>query len=183
VSTIFDATTGGAQAADTSPLTLGVRFRSSVDCNVTGVRYYRRSTPADPGSGQLGGLFTATSTGALSGNPALASVAFGTPGADGWTSATFATPYAITADTDYYAAVYFPNGSYCATSLGFASAITNGTLTAVADSGTTPNGVFVTNGDLTPPTNSFNSTNYWVDVTTDTTAATGWTWSYAAKQG
>ena len=48
-----------------------------------------------------------------------------------------------------------------ATMEAFASAVTNGPLTAPANS-TMPNGVYA--GSQGFPQNSFNATNYWVDV-------------------
>ena len=56
------------------------------------------------------------------------------------------------------------------TNNGFASAVTRGPLTALANS-TSANGVYLYGGGGVFPTNTFQASNYWVDVVFDTTAA------------
>ena len=67
----------------------------------------------------------------------------------------------MTAGSTYVAGYFAPNGHYSFNSQAFASAVTNGPLTAPANS-TIPNGVYA--GSQGFPQNSFNATNYWVDV-------------------
>jgi hypothetical protein len=93
----------------------------------------------------------------------LASATFGSETASGWQTVNFSSPIAITAGTTYVAAYLAPNGHYSASQNGLAAAVINGPLQAVAN-GTSPNGVYAYSGSSTFPTNSYNATNYWVDV-------------------
>jgi hypothetical protein len=72
----------------------------------------------------------------------------------------FATPVTVTAGTTYVAAYYAPNGNYAYSRNFFGSPWTNGDGTLSAPAGA--NGLYRYDGDAFP-TNSFNSTNYWVD--------------------
>ncbi len=70
---------------------------------------------------------------------------------------------AIAANTTYVAAYLAPDGHYSATSQAFATAIDNPPLHAVANSASS-NGVYVYSSTSAFPSNTFNATNYWVDV-------------------
>lgn len=63
-----------------------------------------------------------------------------------------------------YVISYHCSGNYSATGNGFGSAVTNGPLTAPSSAGSIGNGVYVYGASSAFPTNSFNATNYWVDV-------------------
>ena len=77
---------------------------------------------------------------------------------------TFATPVAITAGTTYVVGYHAPNGHYSVTSAAFASApFDNPPLHALANAAS-PNGVYAYGATPAFPTNSWNATNYWVDV-------------------
>ena len=78
--------------------------------------------------------------------------------ASGWQQVNFAA-VTLTPGTTYTAS-YHTNGFYSANANYFATALTNGPLTAPA----TTNGVYVYGSTSAFPTNSFNATNYWVDV-------------------
>jgi len=65
----------------------------------------------------------------------------------------------ITAGTTYVASYYTGTGHYAATSGGLTSAVTNGPLTALAGGG-----VYAYGSGNAFPSNSFNNSNYWVDV-------------------
>ena len=93
----------------------------------------------------------------------LATATFTNETASGWQYATFATPVPVLANTTYVASYFDPNGHYAATSAAFNSAFTNPPLQAVA-SGSSANGVYAVSSTSTFPSNSFNATNYWVDV-------------------
>ncbi|MBZ6079399.1 DUF4082 domain-containing protein, partial [Microvirga puerhi] len=73
------------------------------------------------------------------------------------------SPVSITAGTTYVVS-YHSNGRYAATSNYFTNPTTNGPLTAPADTATSPNGVYAYGSSSLFPTNSFQKTNYWVDV-------------------
>ena len=142
-----------AAANDSSALELGVRFTPAVDGQITSVRFYK-------GTGNTG-----THTGSLwvSGGGLITTGTFSAETASGWQQMTFASPVAVTAGTAYVASYSAPNGHYSADSGQLATSWTNGPLTAAADVGNAPNGVF-SNGVGLFPNQSYQSTGYGVDV-------------------
>ena len=154
--TIFElATPTIVDAGDPSSVELGVKFSSSVAGSVTGIRFYKAATNTGT---HVGSLWTAS--GSL-----LASGTFTNETASGWQLLTFSTPIAINPNTTYVAAYFAPNGHYSAAGSAFSSgAIENSPLKALAN-GTSPNGVYNYSSSSSFPTNSYNSTNYYVDVT------------------
>ena len=66
---------------------------------------------------------------------------------------------AITAGTTYVASYYTSTGHYAATNSGLASAVTNGPLTALAGGG-----VYSYGSSNAFPSNTYQASNYWVDV-------------------
>ena len=72
----------------------------------------------------------------------------------------------MTAGTTYVASYLAPSGGYSVDSAYFASqGVTNGPLTAPQSSAVSlGNGMYGYASSLTFPNNSFNATNYWVDV-------------------
>jgi methionine-rich copper-binding protein CopC len=156
------ATPAVASANDTGSVELGVKFRSDVAGFITGIRFYKGSLNTGTHVGYLW-----TSAGAM-----VASATFTGETASGWQQVNFASPVAIAANTTYVAAYYSPVGGYSYTSAAFASAgVDNAPLHALANGVDGGNGVYgyATGGAF--PTNSFNSTNYWVDVVFTTTAS------------
>jgi Domain of unknown function (DUF4082)/Mo-co oxidoreductase dimerisation domain len=150
--------------ADTSPVELGLKFRSDVAGSVTGVRFYKG--PSNTGT-HIGNLWSSAGV-------KLATVNFTGETASGWQQATFATPVQIAASTTYIISYYAPNGGYAADVNFFAaSGVDSVPLHALANGTDGSNGVYLyaTGGGF--PTNTFNSTNYWVDlVFTSTPAST-----------
>jgi hypothetical protein len=59
---------------------------------------------------------------------------------------------------------YHTSGYYSATPNYFATAHTNGSLTALASGTSGGDGVYAYGTGSIFPTNSFNASNYWVDV-------------------
>lgn len=155
-----------ASDPDTGAIELGVKFRSSVDTMIAGVKFYK-------GAGNTG-----THTGSLwsKDGTRLATVTFTNESASGWQTAHFAAPVAIAANTTYVVSYFAPNGHYSVTERYFSDrAVTNGTLTALQSGTDGDNGVYVYGGSAFP-SNSYNGSNYWVDVITgepDLTAPTG----------
>jgi hypothetical protein len=147
--------TGAVDASDTSPVNLGLRFRASSSGYVTGVRFYKQVT--NTGS-HIGSLWTASGT-------LLASGTFTGESASGWQELVFSSPVAINANTTYVVSYHTDAGHYALTSNGLASSVTNGPLTALASGGVYAYG----SGNLFP-SNSFNASNYWVDVVYSQTA-------------
>ena len=153
--TIFEfGTPGIADAGDTTSVELGVKFTSEENGFVTGVRFYKAT--ANTGT-HVGSLWTASGT-------LLASATFTSESESGWQQVTFASPVAVKAGTTYVAGYLAPNGHYSATAAAFASsAVSNPPLRALANE-TSVDGVYAYGSSPTFPTNSFNATNYWVDV-------------------
>jgi len=91
--------------ADSSAVTLGVRFTPSVDGTVTGVSFYKG--PSNTGT-HVGSLWTASGT-------KLASGTFSGESTSGWQTLTFSSPVAVTAGTQYVAAYRTSVGAYSVT--------------------------------------------------------------------
>jgi hypothetical protein len=149
------AVPGTANAADGSSVELGVKFTSDVDGSITGIRFYKGVGNAGT---HIGSLWTSTGT-------KLASATFTNETASGWQQVTFATPVAITAGTVYVASYFAPGGNYAADGAYFASSgVDNVPLHALKDGVSGGQGVFAYGATSTFPNNSWNATNYWVDV-------------------
>ncbi len=150
VSTLFADTDTPATPAitETTAVSLGVKFTPSTSGSVLGVRFYKGT--GNTGT-HTGSLWSATGT-------QLATATFVSETTSGWQYVYFAQPVAVTAGTTYVVSYYAPRGDYAVTSNYFASARTSGPLTAPAGA----NGTYVYGSDAFP-TNSFSSTNYWVD--------------------
>ena len=147
---------------DPSSVELGVKFTASSNGNITGMQFYK-------GPQNLG-----THTAHLwdaSGN-VLASATFADETASGWQTVVFASPVAITANTTYVAS-YHTSGYYSADGNFFASAYVNAPLTAPSSSASGGNGVYAYGSAVTFPTNTYNATNYWVDLLFSPTGAGG----------
>ncbi|WP_169336219.1 Ig-like domain-containing protein [Pontibacter roseus] len=157
-----DAPTGNLNN-DNSALQLGMKFRSSVNGFVTGVRFYKQSGNTGTHTGQL-----YSSSGAL-----LASVVFQDETASGWQQAAFSSPVAVTAGTTYVISYHSSAGTYSATSNGFGQAILNEPLSGLQNGTDGPNGVFRYTSSPAFPNESFGAANYWVDAVFNTTAAPG----------
>jgi hypothetical protein len=143
-----------AATTDASAVEVGVKFRSDVDTNVTGVRFYK-------GSGNTG-----THVGALwnAAGAKLASVTFVGESATGWQQAFFATPVQITAGTTYVASYFAPNGRYSVDLNFFATSVDSAPLHALQNGTDGANGVYRYGSSSSFPTESYSASNYWVDV-------------------
>ncbi|MEC4749602.1 N,N-dimethylformamidase beta subunit family domain-containing protein [Methylomicrobium sp. Wu6] len=140
--------------SDTSSVELGVKFTSTQNGWICGVRFYKGSTNTGT---HVGKLWNRT-TGAL-----LASATFQSETASGWQQVSFTTPIAITAGTQYVASYLAPVGRYSINSNYFSADVTSGPLTALSSAGSGGNGVYLY-GTGGFPVNTFQATNYWVDV-------------------
>jgi hypothetical protein len=138
----------------TGGIELGLRFRSAVAGYAKGIRFYK--TPGNTGT-HTGQLYAADGT-------LLASQVFVNETDTGWQSVLFEPAIPITANTTYIAAYHSSLGNYTATSYGLYTAITNGPLTALADSTDGANGLFKYTDTPALPDRSYNSNNYWVDI-------------------
>src|SRR6266508_244723 len=141
---------------DSTPVEVGLKFRSNKDGLVTGVRFYKGG--AANGGTHVGHLWTSTGT-------LLGTVTFTGESDAGWQQALFQTPVLIRANTFYVVSYFAPQGNYAADGGFFASSgVDNGPLHAPSDPFIGGNGVFNDNPSGGFPSQSFNATNYWVDV-------------------
>ena len=141
-------------AADANALEVGTKFFSDIDGFVTGVRFYKSA--ANTGT-HVGNLWSLTGT-------RLATVTFANETPSGWQQATFAAPVAIRANTTYVISYHTNVGSYSADAAYFATApIDSPPLHAPTSPVAGGNGVFVY-GASQFPNNTFNASNYWVDL-------------------
>jgi hypothetical protein len=149
------ATPTTPSAADSGAVTLGVKFKADVTGRITGIRFYK-------GAGNTGthvaNLWSATGT-------KLATGTFTNETASGWQQVNFTTPVSVTAGTVYVASYFAPVGHYAADAGYFATAgVDNGLLHALKDGVSGGDGVYAYGSAAAFPSNTFLSTNYWVDV-------------------
>lgn len=146
---------------DGTPLEIGVRFRSTTTGTITGIKFYKFS--GNTGT-HVGNLYSNTGT-------LLATATFSAETPSGWQTVTFAAPVTINANTTYVASYHSAGGWYAASDNYFATAFTNGSLSALQDGFDGPNGVYKY-GASGFPTNTYASANYWVDVVFSSAAPT-----------
>jgi hypothetical protein len=140
--------------ADTHAVELGVKFRADVDGNITGVRFYKYAQNTGTHSGSI---WTTSGT-------QLATVTFTNESASGWQQADFAQPVAITANTIYVVSYHTNTGYYGVTEPGLTTAVDNAPLHALSDVTAGGNGVYVYGAGGAFPNQTYDATNYWVDV-------------------
>lgn len=133
---------------DSGAVSLGVKFTPSTDGSVIGVRFYKGT---GNGGVHTGSLWSSTGT-------QLATATFVSESGSGWQTVYFTTAVPVTAGTTYVASYYAPRGHYAADGNFFSSAYSNGPLSAPAGA----NGVYQYGSDSFP-TNTYGSSNYWVD--------------------
>ena len=156
--------TGFWNSGDPQSVELGTRFRSSMDGQVTALRFFK---DAGNNSAHVGHLWTNTGT-------LLATAAFTNETASGWQTAQLSEPVAITKDTSYV--VSYHTITYHKTEGYFSSqSHTNGPLTALRSgvlTGTpapTGNGLYAYGTSAAFPNNTYMATNYWADVVFEAT--------------
>jgi hypothetical protein len=145
-----DAQPAVAAVNDPDAVELGTAFVPAVDGEVTTVRFFQ-----GPGN-------TGTHTGSVwaSNGTRLATVTFTGETASGWQSAEFDSPVPVSAGQTYVVSYFAPQGRYAATPSFFTTPLTSGDLSAPA----TGNGRFRYGASGGYPNDSWNSTNYFVDV-------------------
>ncbi|WP_454618196.1 DUF4082 domain-containing protein [Bradyrhizobium cenepequi] len=144
------ATPAVVNTTDASAVELGVRFQTSVSGTATGVRFYKSSQDTGTHTGEIW-----SSTGVK-----LATVTFTNETASGWQSATFSTPVTLTPGQIYTVSYHTNTGHYSNTNNFFTSDVISGPLTAPASG----NGVYAYGTSSLFPTNTYQATNFWVDV-------------------
>ncbi|MEV4457620.1 DUF4082 domain-containing protein [Microbispora sp. NPDC049633] len=140
---------------DPNAITLGLKFRSSQDGLVTGIRFYKG--PQNTGT-HVGSLWT-------TGGQRLASVTFSGETASGWQVMAFPSPVAVSSGTTYVASYHTTSGYYSVDRDYFTSAYENTPLTALASGPSGGNGVYAYGSAETFPTDVYRASNYWVDLT------------------
>jgi hypothetical protein len=142
---------------DATPIEVGVTFTADGPGFVTALRFYKASTNV---GNHIGHVWT--SSGVL-----LGSATFTGETASGWQQVAFSTPIQVSANTPYIASYYAPSGHYSADTNYFATAGVNSPpLHALANGVDGPNGLYLytTSQSGAFPTNTYSSTNYWVDI-------------------
>ncbi|QGN32454.1 DUF4082 domain-containing protein [Microlunatus sp. Gsoil 973] len=127
------ATPATASTADDSAVEVGVKFRTSQNGFITGIRFYKG---AGNSGTHVGSLWSRTGT-------KLASATFSGETSSGWQQTLFGAPVAVTANTTYVASYYAPVGRYANNGSYFANAATTrGPLTALRNGTDGSNGVY-----------------------------------------
>ncbi|ETX30397.1 DUF4082 domain-containing protein [Roseivivax isoporae] len=148
---------------ETTPLQLGTRFRPMEYGEVTELRYWRAEADASDTDVRTGRLWDGA------GN-LLATVQFvSDPGETGWQIATLDTPVTLLPGRDYVV-TYETLNNYVGTPGFFGDTYTEPDDILSAPGGS--NGVFAVGAGAIFPQSSFQSTNYWVDVTFAPSATT-----------
>jgi Domain of unknown function (DUF4082)/Bacterial Ig-like domain/Bacterial Ig domain len=147
------ATPQTANTNDNSAVEVGMKFRSDVAGTITGARFYKGSQNTGTHVADLW-----SSSGQL-----LATATFTNETASGWQQVSFPTPVQISANTTYVISYHTTSGFYSSTGGGFATSVDSYPLHGLANGTDGSNGLYVY-GASAFPTNSYNSTNYYVDV-------------------
>ncbi|QEW23412.1 Cadherin domain protein (plasmid) [Paracoccaceae bacterium] len=160
--TLFDpwVTVQGQVYDDSSALQLGTRFIPAASGQVTELHYYRAASDADDTDQRIGRLWAGDGT-------LLATVQFTSlPGESGWQTVVLNNPIPVAAGQSYTVA-YETGDNYLATVGQFGNGYTDpfGYLTVPALTG----GVFAVGTGNIMPTDSYQGTGYWVDVTFEPT--------------
>jgi Domain of unknown function (DUF4082)/Bacterial Ig-like domain/Bacterial Ig domain len=141
-------------AADTTSIELGVRFQTDVPGYINGLRFYKGQTNTGTHTAHLW-----SATGQL-----IASATFTNESASGWQQVSFPAPVSVSANTTYVASYHAPAGGFSFTRPFFTGPFVASPLSAPVDAG-----VFKW-GASGFPDQTFQSSNYWVDVVFMTSA-------------
>src|SRR6185295_9026827 len=96
---------------------------------------------------------------------------FSNESAAGWQTLTFPSPVTIAANTTYVASYHTDTGNYAVDGQYFTASVDNAPVHFPADGAYGANGVYAYGGGSIFPNQSWQSTNYWVDVVFSTGAA------------
>ena len=140
---------------DSTGISVGLKFRSSVAINITAIKFYK-STNND--GFHIAQLYTGN--GLL-----LASDTVRNETDSGWQTYTLPSPIPMAANTTFIASYFSSNGKYVSTNDVLKHSMNNGTLSILADGQDGPNGVYAYCNNPAFPDSGFQSTNYWVDIT------------------
>ncbi|QYA25198.1 DUF4082 domain-containing protein [Gramella sp. MT6] len=143
---------------DGNAIQLGMKFRTTVDGIVTGVRFYKQN--GDPGT-HIGQLFDPSGT-------ILAQTVFENETGSGWQQANFSNPVEVVAGNTYIISYHSSDGYYSSDDRGLENEISNGPVIGIANGENGPNGVYRYSPNPTFPNLSYQASNYWVDVVFET---------------
>ena len=151
-------------AGPDSQVELGVKFKADSNGLIAGIRFYKSTANVGAHAGDLWDI---------NGN-LLGTVTFSNETESGWQEADFATPVAITANTEYVASYHTTVGHYSLNASYFASSgVDNVPLHALQNSAQDSDGVFAYDTGACGPQNALPpcfpngvtaGTNFWVDV-------------------
>lgn len=147
---------------DTAAVELGMKFRSDVAGTVTGVRFYKGGSAN--GGTHIGSIWATNGT-------RLGQVTFSNETSSGWQTATFQTQISIQANTTYIVSYFAPQGRYSANNNFFSSEFANAPLRAPSSGSSGGNGVYRYGSSSGFPNQTFQESNYWVDVVFSSGAA------------
>ncbi len=139
---------------DGSALALGVKFSTSSNGYITGLRFYKAI--GNTGT-HIGQLYTLSGT-------LLAEATFTNETASGWQQVNLTNPVAVTAGTVYIVSYHSSAGNYSTTNNYFTTALVNGPLRGLADGENGGNGLYRYNPTPAVPNGTYLASNYWVDV-------------------
>src|SRR3954467_2795118 len=139
---------------DTNAVTLGLKFYSTQAGSISGIRFYRAARNRN---GYRVELFSVS--GSL---VAQATSTTDTCTIPCWEQINFAAPVPIAANTSYIAAYYTSNGRYAGDINGLAAGKKSNSLIAPASANVGGNGVYTYSSGF--PNQSWQASNYWVDV-------------------
>ncbi len=143
---------------DTNPVEVGVKFVTSEDISVVGVRFYK---------GNLNTGFHSGSLWDAKDRALLAQATFTSETEQGWQDVLFDAPVPMSPGDVYIASYFVPIGYYSAVNEYFATSVTSGPVTALSSSEADGNGVYVY-GSTAYPEFTYRSSNYWVTPLWDT---------------
>ena len=152
---------------DNQPVELGLKFRSDVDGEISAIRFYR-AVAND--SGYVVNLWD--STGKLLGSGRAVE---GQQPAPGWQTVQFYPPISVKAKQTYVASYYVNAGRYVVSENFFANAgVDNAFLHALRDGEAGNNSTYIYGYGGGFPTDSYKSSNYWIDVVFKPTTTSVW---------
>ncbi|MBL0308582.1 MAG: DUF4082 domain-containing protein [Bacteroidetes bacterium] len=158
--TIFQPTDAPvvANGNDGQAIELGVKFKSSQNGYITGIRFYK-------GAGTTG-----THIGHLwnTSGDMLAEATFTGESSSGWQEVLLGAPIAIDSGITYVASFHSSSGDYPYTNPYFTQPVFNGPLKALADGEAGHNGVYKYSAISAYPDDNYKTSNYWVDVVFNT---------------
>jgi N,N-dimethylformamidase beta subunit-like, C-terminal/Domain of unknown function (DUF4082)/Bacterial Ig-like domain/Bacterial Ig domain len=150
--------------SDPNAIEIGVKFVSDTNGTISGIRFYKSGTNTGT---HVGSLWTAN-------GQLLAQATFVNETTSGWQQVNFASPVIITAGTHYVASYHTNVGHYAGDNYYFFnSGFDNPPLHALKNGVDGGNGVYVYSASSAFPSNTFKSSNYWVDVVFSGTGSGG----------